>query len=379
MALRLTVRRAALVLVTAAATVATVAAPTPSAAGAASTPKYAQPGPYAAGVTTLDLPDRKVEVWYPAKKKATAGAGRASFDLVGRVPPAIVQFLPPGATVVVETDAFRDVPAATKRGGFPLVLMAHGVAGYREQLHYLATHLASWGFVVASPDILERGLAAMLGVPPAVPVDDVTVMRSTEALVRGESARAGSRLTGRVLADQVAITGQSAGGATALRFAAEPGVVTAIPLSAGGVDSRSGEPIPLPDVPIMFVTGAADSVVPLATVESGFERAPASARLVVVQGAGHASLAGICPIGGPGGLVGLAERNQLPVPDSIKRLASDGCTNPAPDPDPTWAPIDHAVTAQLRAAFGLDRRPKGLDQRTFDEFAPIAVMIRERS
>jgi len=386
MALRLTsprpgVRRSTGALLALAAAVALVSAWAAPAVGARA-PKYSAPGPYAAGVTTLDLPDRKVEVWYSVKPKAAAGAVPASFDLIQKAPPAIVGLLPAGATVVVETAASRDLPAAKKKGGFPLVLMAHGTAGYREQMHFLASHLASWGFVVASPDITERSLGTLLssylGMPPPPAVDDVDTMRATEALVRGESDRAGSPLEGRVMADQVAITGQSAGGSTALEYGAEPGLVTAIPISASGYSSQTGTYVTFPDVPVMFVTGAADSVVPLANVQAGYETANIPTRLVVIQGAGHASMAGICPIGGPGGLVGLAESNNLPVPDNLKRLASDGCANPAPDPDPAWAPINQAVTAQLREAFGIDKRPKGLNQRTFDKFAPVVVQYQER-
>ena len=382
MALRLITRRTAALALVVATLVALAAVAVGAPAGAATTPKYATPGPYAAGVTTLDLPDRKVEVWYPAKKKAAAGAVPASFDLIQKVPPAIVGLLPAGASVAVETDASRDVPAAKKKGGFPLVLMAHGTAGYREQLHFLASHLASWGFVVASPDITERSLGTLLGsflgTPAPAPVDDVVTMRATEALLRSENERAGGPLQGRVLPGRVAITGQSAGGNTALKFGAEPGLVTAIPISASGYSQQTGAYVTFPDVPVMFVTGADDPVVPLANVQAGFEQANPPTRLVVIDRAGHASMAGICPIGGPGGLVGLAETNNLPVPDNLKRLASDGCANPAPDPDPAWAPIDQAVTAQLREAFGIDKRPKGLNQKTFDKFAPVVVKYQER-
>ncbi len=128
----------------------------------------------------------------------------------------------------------------------------------------------------------------------------------------------------------------------------------------------------------MFVTAAADQLVPVANVELGFQAATPPARLVEIDGAGHASVAGICPIGGPGGLVGLASSASLPVPDNIKLLASDGCTNPAPDPDPAWAPVRHAVTAQLREAFGIDRKPIGLNQKTMDRFAPVVVTYQER-
>lgn len=376
MGLRLTVVRRFGVVVTVVALATTMARAEP--VGAAKPPKYSRPGPYAAGVTTLALADRQVEVWYPAKPKAARGAARASYDLVDKVPPSVVGLLPEGASVVYEMDAVRDVPAATRRQGFPLVLVAHGDAGYREEFDYLASHLASWGFVVAAPDILERSIPALLGSPPANPVDDLTTMRATAALLRAENDRADGPLAGRVMPDRLAIVGQSAGGGTALRFGAEPGLVTAVALSASGSDPVTGQLITFPDVPVMFVTGAEDSLVPLANVEAGFEAANPPTRLVVVGGAGHASFAGICPIGGPDGLVGLAERNGLDVPDDLERIATDGCASPAPDPDPAWAPIDHAVTAQLRAAFGLDRRPKGLNQETMDGFAPVDVQSRVR-
>src|SRR6185436_6212089 len=46
--------------------------------------------------------------------------------------------------------AGRDAEAL--RGRRPLVIIAHGLCGSRLYYDYLATHLASWGFVVAAPD-----------------------------------------------------------------------------------------------------------------------------------------------------------------------------------------------------------------------------------
>jgi len=350
-----------------------------SAAAAPAKPAYAEAGRYAAGVTTLDLPDRKVEVWYPAKKKAATGAVPASFDLLEKTPAAITALLPPGTDVTYTTDAYRDIPAAKKRGGFPLVLMAHGTAGYREQLAYLGEHLASWGFVVASPDILERGLTALLGSPPATPrPDDVAILRDTEALVRTANATKGGPLAGRVKEDVVAVTGQSAGGGTAIRFGSEPGVVASIPISASGFNAQTGDYGTYPNVPMMFITGTADQIVPVANVQGGFEKAPPPVRYVGIDGAGHASVAGVCPIGGQGGLVGVADKAGLPVPENLKRLAADGCATSSADPDPSWPVIRHAVTAELRERFGIDKKPVGLDQKTMDEFAPVVVHYRER-
>jgi len=69
------------------------------------TPAYASPGPFAAGVTTLDLSDRKVEVWYPANKKTTLGAVPDSYDLLAKVPPAVAGLFPVGTDATFKTDA----------------------------------------------------------------------------------------------------------------------------------------------------------------------------------------------------------------------------------------------------------------------------------
>ena len=368
---------ARLIVVTLAALMAAFVAPAATSNAAKATPPvYESPGPYAAGVTTLDLPDRKVEVWYPANKSAAKGAVRDSYDLLTKVPPAIAALLPAGTDVTFETDAYREIKAS-KKGPFPLVLMTHGVAGYREQLSYLATHLASWGFVVVSPDILERGLAAQLGSPPPVPRDDIAVMRDAVALVRAKSDAPGT-LQGRVKKDGLAVTGQSAGGSSAIRYASsEPGVVTYIPISASTFNRATEGQLTLPSIPSMWITGTADQIVPVASVEAAFKRASAPARFAAIDGAGHATVTDICPIGGQGGLLGVADRAGLPIPAELKQLAVDGCqTGGAPYAE-VWGAVQHLVTAQLRAAYGLDRKPKGLNAATAAKFAPLTVRYEE--
>jgi dienelactone hydrolase len=103
---------------------------------------------------------------------------------------------------------------------------------YRNQSTFLTTHLASWGFVVASVDYLERGLASVLGQQPDPQLEDTELTRMVVSLMAAENERAGGLLEGRVSTDRIAITGHSAGGGTAIRFGGEPDVVTYIPLSA---------------------------------------------------------------------------------------------------------------------------------------------------
>jgi predicted dienelactone hydrolase len=51
---------------------------------------------------------------------------------------------------VARTPTYRDVDRAA--GQYPLVLFSHGNAGIRFQSLFLAAHLASHGYIVASPD-----------------------------------------------------------------------------------------------------------------------------------------------------------------------------------------------------------------------------------
>lgn len=85
-------------------------------------PDLTLPGKFTVGVTTIDAVDTTrgnrslpTELWYPAKH--------------------------PG----------RDAAALPK--SYPLILIAHGLCGSRLYYDYLATHLASYGFVVAAPDL----------------------------------------------------------------------------------------------------------------------------------------------------------------------------------------------------------------------------------
>ena len=63
---------------------------------------------------------------------------------------------------------------------------------------------------------------------------------------------------------------------------------------------------------------------------------------------------------GQGGLLAIAAALKVPVPDSLKPLATDGCTAPDLSPPTAWPVIRQAVTAQFRHVFGFDDSTKGL-------------------
>lgn len=332
---------------------------------------YREAGPYEAGVTTLTLADREVEVWYPAKPADVEGLDPDAYyirDWLSDTLEAILASLPEDINPPFVMDAFRDVPPSSE-GPFPLVLFAHGASSYRNQSAFLTAHLASWGFVVASVDYLERGLGRFLGEDPDPPMDDVELSRMVVGLLASENEQAGGLLEGAVSTDRIAITGHSAGGGTSIRFGGEPDVVTFIPLSAGV--SRDGE-VTLPDKPSLWLTGKTDGIVdPQRTIDT-FEAANVPARLVLIDDMGHLGPSDICTIGdGGGGVIAIAKEAGLPITPELERLGTDGCDEDSVIQD-GWPIVRHFVTAQLRWAFGFDEEPVGMSQEA-QAFFPEAT------
>jgi len=325
--------------------------------GSAPPAAYRDAGPFKAGVTTLMLADRMVEVWYPVNAGDEAGLERDAYFIRDALPDSLDALLPPDINPPFVTDAYRDA-TASDRGPFPLVLFAHGFASFRDQSTFLTTHLASWGFVVASVDYLERGLASVLGQQPDPQLEDTDLTRMAVSLLASENEREGGLLQGRVSTDRIAITGHSAGGGTAIRFGGDPDVVTYIPLSAGIFDDSMAS---LPDKPSLWIVGAIDGVVDPQSVADAFAAASVPARFVLIDNMGHLGPSDICAIGDSGGgVVQIAIDAGLPIPDSLVRLGTDGCQPEALAPQDGWPTIRHFVTAQLRWAFGIDPEPVGL-------------------
>ena len=110
-----------------------------------------------------------------------------------------------------------------------MVVYSHGFGGYRQVATAHTTQLASWGFVVASTDHLERGIAAQAtGQLRSVPGQDVRDIEATlDALGTGELAEI-------VDLDHVGVTGHSAGAGTSARAALELDVIDAFVSVSGG-------------------------------------------------------------------------------------------------------------------------------------------------
>jgi predicted dienelactone hydrolase len=267
----------------------------------------ADPGPYPVGVQTIELVDPSrlnvdgdgprpvtVELWYPSTEEATAGMPRYVVNLFG--------------FDVARTPTYRDVARAD--GSFPLVLFSHGNGGIRFQSIFLAAHLASHGYIVASPDhhgntFLDIG-AGDIDVASVVnrPLD----MRFLLDELLARNATPGDFLAGAVDASRIGMSGHSFGGYTTLALAA-----------GANFDARIGAFMPLAPAspfdaaflgsitkPILIQGGSIDTTTPFASQqEAPFELLPSGAPVVALAeliDAGHFTFSDICEV--PRNLVG---------------------------------------------------------------------------
>ena len=129
-----------------------------------------EPGPYAVGNTTRIFTDetrwdiliggpRQVltEIWYPVLPEDAVGEYDRPVDMIGKWADLVADIL---SRILPEEEmqnfyeplgSIRDAPIAPD-GPYPVLLYSHGNAGMRFQAYTMFEHLASHGFIVASPD-----------------------------------------------------------------------------------------------------------------------------------------------------------------------------------------------------------------------------------
>ena len=343
---------------------------------------YTGPGPYAAGVTTVEIePGRQAEVWYPAAPSSAVGKTHDTYFIRQFLAPLLQFLLPADVNPPFETDAFRDLPVSGD-GPFPVVLFSHGASSFRLQSTFLTTHLAQWGFVVVSPDYFERGLQGLLGDAPAGARPDTQVADFAITKVRSMSTSPGP-FQGFAETNRFFPIGHSAGGGTSLALLARPDVSFAIPMAAGVAPTLRAVPAVLSDTSkgVMWMGGQNDNVAALANVQAGFDYTAGPDSLVVIPGAGHNNaFTDICEIArAQGGIVTLAQNAGLPLPDLVVTLGRDGCTSPPSYEGPqVWPITRHFVTAALRYAAGLDAQPVGLGSQVVSQFSPAPATYSHR-
>lgn len=317
---------------------------------------YQGRGPWPVGVTTLALPDRKVEVWYPAEPGSQAAAVPAEYDIREWLPEGERDKIPQDAPSRYAMGAWRDLPAADAR--FPLVLFSHGFAAFRTQSSEITTHLASWGFVVAAPDYFERGLTAVLDGTLAFESPDRDTQDAVIDLLAAQDAATSAPLSGRVDTSRVVATGHSAGGFASLKALDLERVAGAVVMAAGFFEDPASPVVK----PVMIAAGTGDDIAPYKFSKDAYGKVPPPRLFAGLDGAGHLAFSDLCEIAKEaGGIVQLAIDSGLEVPEFLTILGNDGCMPDELASPRAWPPVNHLTVAFIRYILGIDAEPIGLD------------------
>lgn len=316
--------------------------------------RWAERGPYGVGSLELTLDGRRVVVWYPAEEGAGTDGTTDEFDIAALLSPELQVQVPEEARPLYPVAARAGATPDPGGGPYGVVVFSHGFAGFPEQSVDLTTHLASWGWVVAAPDHVERSLSGLLGTAAqGVPTStDEAVLAATLDLVVAEAAGDGSPLSGLVDAERVVAAGHSAGAGASYRFAgADPRVDAAILYSVGTGRQGSEMPAP-PEVPTLVMLGDTDDIIPADTTRELYGRLNRPRFLVEIADSGHLVFSDLCLIGGEsGGLIGIAETIELEIPEDFKRLGTDGCEEGDLAVTEAFAAVNGLSTAFLESVF----------------------------
>lgn len=227
----------------------------------------------------------KVELWYPAR-----GRDGTEWDHY-----AVIPGMPGG-----RQRASRG--ALWAKGRFPALVFSHGFGSHRRQSSFLCSHLASRGYVVASPD--HKGNTTVDVVNFAIGrvrlsrqekgqyARDVLVDRPAD--VRATLDWLESAYTSAVDTERAGVFGHSFGGWTALKAVAEDARFCAtVPMApAGGrngiSDTRLYESLSFDfDAPVLLLALEEDSVLPLEGMQDLFNSIRGPKQLVVLNAADH--------------------------------------------------------------------------------------------
>lgn len=263
-------------------------------------------GEYPVGVRTIELVDQSrsgrsfpLEIWYPATEdyrgKDLDDATRDHFTIAPMLPGK-------------SQDAVRNAIPAD--GRFPLILHSHCAVSHRRDGSFLCAHLASYGYVVASPEFIGDTIGEMLSdianakngtTPLRATPEIITANRPQDALFALNSLLDGVEpiIAEHIDNEQIGICGVSLGGWTSLRILSldrEPKVAFVVAPSWG----TNG---PFPDtkiqhsliklddwkrpVPVFLVAGERDALIVLDDMRELGKWLPLPKRFAVLGGASH--------------------------------------------------------------------------------------------
>ena len=173
----------------------------------------------------------------------------------------------------------------TPAGGFPLVLFSHGLQGSPEHYEPSLRTVAAAGFVVAAPEYPYTSDRT----GEYNPVDLVNQPADASAVITAVltlNTTAGDPLAGRIDPNRIAAMGHSAGGYTTMGLLSsfrDHRLRAAVILAAASLGGTYTDPA----VPVLFVHGEADSVVPYVQGRAAYDHLPWPKAFLTIIDGGH--------------------------------------------------------------------------------------------
>jgi dienelactone hydrolase len=184
--------------------------------------------------------------------------------------------------------------------GHPLIVYSHSSGGHRRSATFLATHLASHGYVVAAMDHSERVASELARRDGEMDtqrarIDAVIASRVPDIRFLLDHLLGGAVPDLALDGERIGLVGHSFGGWTVLATAeVEPRVRAVVAMVPGGGSRPRPGILPLTltfawgrDVPTVYLAAEQDTMIPLASVYELFDRTPASKRLFILRRADH--------------------------------------------------------------------------------------------
>ncbi len=182
-------------------------------------PPYALHGPYWVGTMEIMIdPETESELpiraWYPALNPEMA---LEAITYMVRTDAAFRIYTDPDRPLPSEGHALLNADPNLSAGPYPLVVLSHSYTCFSECQYFLAEHLASYGFVVLSPE--HRGDTWELIAAPTIR----RILEVNAVIAYAESATATEgELAGLVDMEHIAVGGWSSGGAVTYGAANAP-------------------------------------------------------------------------------------------------------------------------------------------------------------
>ncbi len=337
--------------------------------------RYSTPGQFDVGTMSFKLPSGTVvDVWFPAVKGS--GTKKATYDMRSFLPPSEAVKVPDADAKLFVENAFSDAKPLDDGTKFPLVLFSHGFAGFRDQSTFLTTHLASWGFVVMSPEHTSRDLAAVMSPPATPPQPDTADL--LEILEHADAAAEVKGVLAIVDTAKVAAVGHSAGGGASAKIAKDPRIATYVAMAAGAAATDdAGASL---TKPALFVAGSSDVIAKLESVQKAYDAYAGPKHLVVIDGVTHLGFMDVCTLStAKGSTLDIAVADGVVIEPIITRLFADGCDKKYTAATDAWPVINQVVTAHLKSVFGDPEAAAGLDAKLSGAFGSVKVTVTSKA